>query len=268
MENPAITADYKNLLKRELQRRKKSHHSTLRSFAVELGLDPALLSRVLTGKQDLSLSSAKKVALALKLTVTQQRAFLESVADARKQNAVRKMILDSSIERDHSPVAAIDHDTFAAVSHLYHYAILELTFLKNFKSEAKWIAKAIGITALEAQYAIDRLVRLGLLNKTPSGLRKTNQHITTKDKEITSRALKNQQKEILQGALVALEKVPIKKRSSTGMTMAIDPSKLPEAKQMIEEFTFKLCEFLEGGNQDEVYQLGITLYPLTSFAKS
>jgi hypothetical protein len=66
----------------------------------------------------------------------------------------------------------------------------------------------------------------------------------------------------LEKAVISVEEDPIEARSMTGMTMAIDPAKLPEAKQMITEFNRGLCKFLESGPRKQVYQLGVCLYPL------
>jgi uncharacterized protein (TIGR02147 family) len=74
--------------------------------------------------------------------------------------------------------------------------------------------------------------------------------------------LKRRQKQILEKALEALENDPIETRSMTGMTMAIDPSKIPEAKKLISEFNRKMSKFLETGKKSEVYELQISLFSL------
>jgi uncharacterized protein (TIGR02147 family) len=72
------------------------------------------------------------------------------------------------------------------------------------------------------------------------------------------------QKQILTQALVALEEVPIEKRDQTSMTMAIDSSLIPEAKLRITRFRRELSSFLENGKKkDQVYQLALSLFPLT-----
>jgi hypothetical protein len=46
------------------------------------------------------------------------------------------------------------------------------------------------------------------------------------------------------------------------MTMSIDPAMLPEAKAQIEQFTQSLCKLLESGKRRQVYELGISLFPI------
>ena len=48
----------------------------------------------------------------------------------------------------------------------------------------------------------------------------------------------------------------------TYMTMAIDETKISEAKLLIEEFTNKMSALLETGKRTRVYEYGVYLYPL------
>lgn len=52
-------------------------------------------------------------------------------------------------------------------------------------------------------------------------------------------------------------------REFTFITMAVDKSKMIEAKAMIREFRDKLCAYLEEGEKTEVYELAIQLFPRT-----
>ena len=48
----------------------------------------------------------------------------------------------------------------------------------------------------------------------------------------------------------------------TSVTMSIDPEKLEQARNLIQEFQERLDNFLESGEKKEVYQLTISLFPL------
>jgi hypothetical protein len=65
-------------------------------------------------------------------------------------------------------------------------------------------------------------------------------------------------------ALEALEDVPLESRDQSSMTMAIDPSLLPEAKAKIRDFRRSLCAFLQENARpkSEIYQLSISLFPV------
>ena len=81
------------------------------------------------------------------------------------------------------------------------------------------------------------------------------QQISTLSIGATHFALRKMQSDLLAKAIDALEYIDPKLRDQSSITMAIDPSKLPEAKQKILEFRRSLMEFLEASNEKtEVYR--------------
>lgn len=159
----------------------------------------------------------------------------------------------------------MSRDSFAVISDWYHYAILELTHVSAFRSEPKWIAKSLGISVNEANAAIDRLIRLGMMKKNSDGrLKNISGNNTNIDHEMRDIAKRNLQKQILEQALRALEEVPLERRNQTSMTMAINSNRLPGAIEMTSKFRRKLSAFLEqDDDRDEVYHLSISLFPTT-----
>lgn len=81
---------------------------------------------------------------------------------------------------------------------------------------------------------------------------------------MTSKAHREHQKQILEGAIDALENTSIEVRSQSSMTIAIDTNNLDAAKELIKNFRREMGRLLSSSSQlDEVYQLSISLYPLT-----
>lgn len=116
---------------------------------------------------------------------------------------------------------------------------------------------------IEAEYAIARLKRMGLLEEKDGKSVESSKNLTTKDKQVTTAAFREHQKDILRRSLKALVEVPLERRNHTGVTMAIDVNKMPIAKNFIQEFSRKLCDLMESGEQTEVYQLNVSLFPLS-----
>ena len=255
--------NYRACLKRVLSERcDRNPRYSVRAFARALGIDHAALSRFLSGVRFPSYKTAQRILKDLDLTPTERQRFLNSLAQARGQTLQRV-----GPEFRRMPEIAETHELsleiFRVISDWYHYAILELTFVKNFSSDPRWIAKELGISITEAKLAIERLLLLKLLEKGPSGkLKKAHGHLTTAHKDVTNSGLKRHQSQILERAIESLQNDPIESRSMTSMTMAIDPQKLPAAKKMIEGFTQSLCQFLESDQQEQVFELGICLYPV------
>jgi hypothetical protein len=250
---------YKSYLRSEFARRRQDNaRYSLRAFARALEVDPAGLSRNLSGQGRFSLGNGQKIADHLNLPAQTRRRFLQSIAEERSVGILNG---DSSglIENE------IDPDVFSVISEWYHYGILELTYLKNFKPSPQWVAKQLGITVLEANLAISRLFQLGLLEKIGDGWKKTSARIKIKDPNSTSAAQKRYQEHVLRMAKESLRHDDIKVRNHSSITLPISKKKLAHAKEMIAEFSDELTRFLSSDNDcDEVYQLSVCLFPLKS----
>ena len=127
------------------------------------------------------------------------------------------------------------------------------------------MANPLGISRAAPHAGRERLVRIAHISIDTKGRWKLLEaHTTTLGVDETNAALQQMQKQILQMAIESLETVSIDRRDQTTMTMAIDSSLVPAAKERVKKFRRELCAFLEGGkNIDSVYQLTISLYPLT-----
>jgi len=161
----------------------------------------------------------------------------------------------------------ISIDTFAVMSDWYHYAILELTKVEGFQSTTEYVSKKIGITKSEANFAVERLLRLGFLtdqDRKWTDVTPNDGSVTNIDRGISSIGSKKLQRQILEKSIEALEHVPLEKRNHTSMTMVINSKKIEEAKEAIREFRRKFCaEFELDSNPDQVYNLHIGFYPVT-----
>lgn len=261
---------YSKLLKDELSRRaEKNPHYSLRAFARSLSVSPGSLSLIFSGRRVPSTRLASKLMTSLNLSPEENRRFLQSVAETQRGRKLKRgnsffnKFLPEEIRSE--PIlefAELKLDLFQAVSDWYHYAIMMLMETEGAQISPRWIAKELGITPLEARLGLDRLLRLGILRVKGKKLAVGKTYLTTADKDVTSPALKRHQKQILEKAIFSLENDPIEKRSMTSLTMAVDPERVPKAKEMIEEFNQKLCRFLEGGERRLVYQLGVCLFPI------
>jgi uncharacterized protein (TIGR02147 family) len=244
------------ILNDELTRcRIKNPSYSVRALAKRLQLSPAMLSLVLNGKRQVSKKMAKHVAERLLLNPGQQDALL-SLFEKNKKNEKRLL-----------KTLTVQTDQFQLISDWYHFAILSLMETKDFKSSLPWIAQRLRIGQTAAQSAIDRLKRLGfVLEDTKGKLHLTGGALTTSD-GIASSAIRKNHSQVLDIAKEVLCIVPVEKRDFTSITMAIDPSKLPQAKELIREFRDKLSAFMEAGTKREVYNLSMQLIPLTHEGK-
>lgn len=258
---------YQGLIKTEFENRiSRNSHYSLRAYARDLGLTPQMLSAVLNGKKDLSVDSAIEVAGRLGFDPNKTQDLLDAVILAGCKTVQAKQVIHQRIEERHQAsngFKPLTVEMFKVISGWYHFAILELTMTQGFKSDARWIASRLGISVFEAKEAITRLISLELIEEESGALKPTEFNISALS-DVPAAALREHARQILGKGIRALDEQDQKERDITSMTMAIDPTLLPEAKKMILQFRRRLCKFLESGNRSEVYVFSPSLFRLSN----
>lgn len=224
---------------------------SLRSYAKRLGVTPSELSKFMNGKREISYKKFLQISEALSLSPSLHQKYNPNVSNQTKAGVA-------------AVYKSIDSDTFDLISNWHYFAILELSRTKDFVGEASWIAQRLGLTEVQTKLSLEKLIRLGFIEVKPSGkwINKAGA-MSTLEQKYTRIALRNQQSEFLEKSKAALEEISQDMRDHTSMTMAIDPTKIAEAKKLITKFRREISQYLEQGSQTEVYNLSIGLFPLT-----
>lgn len=244
----------KTLQEALLEAQARNRAFSLRSFAKKLGVGPSSLSEILNGKRRVSRKLAERMTEKLCLPPHERAALLELFPEKSGPDQ------ENGAGKDYTRLSA---DQFHAISDWYHFAILSLAETVDFSSHPEWIAQRLGIRRFEAEMALERLQRLGLLRVTEQGEVVPTRGGFTSSDDIQDLALRRAHSRNLTLAEQSLEKDHVTLRDFTAVTMAIDPERLPVAKQMIREFQDKLSAFLESGSKTEVYKVSMQLFPLT-----
>lgn len=254
VDHDNLSSDFRLYLQTELIRRcRQNANYSQRAFAKFLGVENSWLSKVMRRQKNMSPRSINKIGERLGLSPYEINKFLKSISNARPSQS--------------PPIkfAQLNQDTFEVISEWYHFAILELMKLKSFKMDTRWISSRLGITHAEAQAAIERLVRVGILREQENIWVDESKGFTTHNLGVnySSSAHRKLQESILAKSAYALKNLPIERRDHSSMMMATNKSKLEEAKRRIDEFRYSLCEFLEDcSERDAVFQLSVSLFPL------
>lgn len=253
---------YIQILSEEFDRRRQARPVySLRAFAKSLEIDAGTISRVLNSRQVPSYGLSTRIVQKLKLTAEQEGEFFKSVSTASERKANASTINFWKGARS-AQIVELDNGLYDDISDWHHVAIMEMTYLNGFLVTPNAVAGKLGITEEEAALAIRRLSSLGLVEMRNGRLAKKDKDLSTAQKNVTTAALKKNQKQFLNKAIESLEKEAIEKRSTTSMTMAIDPQRLASAKRMIHDFNQALCRYLEQGKRTRIYNLSIALNPL------
>lgn len=236
---------------------KKNPQFSLRAFARLVDVNPAVLSRVLSGKRKMTFNLAVRIADALVLGPEERERLYSFYLSHETSGNV------DEVKREKE----LSIDCFNAMKEWYHYGITQLLYIDEFREDYKWMARMLGISELEVKLAVDRLLRLEILDRDERGqLYRTSTHLSTTT-DIASAGIRHFQKQILEKAIHSLENDDIHERDITSITVAINEDKMKEVKAEIKKFRMRMSEFMGEGEKTRVYNLGIHLIPLTKSTK-
>jgi uncharacterized protein (TIGR02147 family) len=247
--------EYREILQSELNRRRVLAPAySLRAFSKYLGISPAQLSQVISGKRKLTAKAAAKIADRLALSPIERMQLVDS--------ATKSVSLLKGMQ-----TLALEEEVFRFIAEWYHLAILSCLELPHAKAEPRWIAKRLGISALVASQALNRLKTLNLVEVGPKGFKLTAQALRVTP-AARSQAVGKYHQQVLAKASAAIDEVPIVHREVCTLTIALNPRDVPKAKQKIAEFMRSLGAVLESGEKKAVYALSVQLFPLTKEPKN
>jgi len=250
----------RNFLLEELNRRTRSNpRYSVRAFARQLKLSPGELSEILRGVRKLSFKKAILVARALGLGAGETQHLVELV---HLQDAAASPVGPAPTPAERQ----LTLDVFRVVSDWYCFAILNLADTEGFKFNAHWIAKRLGISPTEAGVALERLERVGLLERTGGKLH-VCEDLVLSPSGIPSEAVRNYHRDILRKASEAIELQAVEDRDFNGIGFAVDPKYLPEMKKDVRDFQRKLIgKYSKRGRCTEVYHLETALFRLSQLS--
>lgn len=243
------------------ERTQRNASYSLRAFARDAGMSHSYLSLILNGKRPVPPRRALRIADRLKLDPATSSRFLD---------AVRSGLWDTNVRGKAAAAApaeaffSVDLDRFRVLSDWYHLALLDLTLLRDFRPSYAWIARALGITTSQARSAAKRLERLGLLRIEGDSWIKTHRMLSV-PAGVPAQAVRKFHRQMIERSLRALRSSDVEDfeaRLVTGAVMAIDGSRLPEAKRRIAKFRRSLLRFLTAGEATDLYQLNVQLFPI------
>lgn len=257
-KTPPSDGDFRLYLQMELERRcQKNPKYSLRAFANSLGLHNASLSLILRGKRPLTHKMIKRLGEKVDLSPEEIDQFCR-LGPRSNTNVATKIFKQKYFKQ-------ISQDAFNAISEWHHDAIIELFRFPDFKSDAKWMANVLGITVSEVNIALERLERLGHIERNHLGefVDRTGD-TTVQTTEFTKGALRKLQKTILQKSLESIDECDEEFRTHSSVTLAMNKNDLPKARQMIRAFRQQLCSFLQREDIEatDLYFINVSLFPL------
>lgn len=235
---------------------------SLRAFAGALGVSPGELSEMMNGKRKLTLKNALKISRALNHSPDESESFLRLLH--------AEVALASGLTLSADAVAterrSLSLDLFHLVSEWYCFAIVNLAETKGFRFDASYIGKRLGISATETKLALDRLERVGLIEREKGGMRVTPDFVMAPE-GIPSPAVRMFHSQIFDKAKASLETQDLHERDIAGISFAVDPEQIPGLKKEIHQFLDRLAKRLDKFDPEkktEVYHFETALFRLSN----
>ncbi|MDG0816080.1 TIGR02147 family protein [Bdellovibrio svalbardensis] len=225
----------------------KNPRYSLRAFAKHLEIGSGRLSEFMNGQRQITESVARKISERLNLNEEEREIFLDAVR-VEEQGEVYGKILQE--------------EEFKFLMDPHYVALLSLIETKGFDHKTSTAANRLGISEIQAKEAIETLRKLSLL-EVKSGKLCAKSRKTQTITEIPSEVLREGHKRRLKVVEKAIDEVPLALRDSSAMILAIDPKKLPEAKEKLKKMRRRFADYLETGTRSEVYMLAVHLVPMT-----
>jgi uncharacterized protein (TIGR02147 family) len=255
-----VGGDFRLLLQDELVARcQRNPRYSLRSFAQSLGIGSSDLSKLLHRKRAVTDAMVLRLGQRLGLDPEVIEAFRRDLAAGRKAPRAA-----GASDARMTSFRELPLDAFHAVADWWHFAILELLKVRGFVADPRWVARRLGLTVSEVNVALQRLERLGYLERTDDGGWRDKLGPTTSvSDEYSDAAKRRQQRQILEKARTALDEVPLAERDQSAIVMAVNSQNLIAAKALIKDFRRSLCALmLQGDERDQVYYLSVSLFPI------
>ena len=224
-----------------------------RAFAKRIGISAGAISEILNGTRRVSVSVATRVAERLNLDPQE-----------------RSELLSKFPRRSHSETADVSSrfmqlsaDRFRIIGDWQHFAILTLMRLPDFRGEADWIARRLGLTPAVARASLERLERLGMIALREDGAYFAGPEIYRTTDDVPSSAVRAAHAQYLANARAALEELSPSERDFTSLMLPFDRASLPRAKELIRKFQDDfLAEFEPPAGRD-AFQLCVQFFPMT-----
>jgi len=266
-------SSYRNYLKSVLAGRQQKNGSySMRAFAQTLGVTQAAVSQVFSGKKNLSLDTALRIAgkLSLNEKETEYFCLLVQLESAKKPVLKETLIKKINALNPTRPVQELSVEFFRTISDWYHLVIRNMTEIEGLELAPKAIAKRLGITPLEAETALERLCRLELIEKDvsrPNYYKKTQDYVVAKSAS-TSDALRSFHRQMMDKAIESLYTQTPQEKVVGSETFAINEDCLTEASEITEEYFQKMLALSKkAGKKTQVYHLGVQFFNVTKERK-
>ncbi len=247
-----------------------AHSYSYLQFAEDLGFSKTNVIRlVIAGERPLTEKAAEKVGTALNLRGVERRYWLAMVSynnerlPAERERHFKNLLAQKQRELPKQ----IDQRQLEYFNEWFYPVVREITALPGFNGDPEWVRERLcfPLRLEEIKRALDLLEKLEYLqrNEETGQLQPTTSLVMT-EREIDSLSIVRYHQKMIEIGRESITRIDGEKRDIRAMTFRIPESSISEAKAKIDQLLSELIKIeVSGGEQGEVYQLNLQLFPFT-----
>ncbi len=256
--------DYRGILQQELLKRlARNPQYSLRAFARDLDLSPGFLSALLGHRKGLSETRAASITQKLSLPDHEQKLFgllvrLETTElpeeEARLQSQINEIYAAKQVQ---SQLHDVQFEYFKVIGEWYHLAIRELVEFKKFTGP-EWIAERLSLRVETVTEALERLIRVGILEKTETGWKRGTPHVVVP--ATPSECIRSFHRSYLESAIEAIENQPVETRILQTSVVPVAAELIPKIQEKMHRFANEIIGTSETAEKEQLYCLSMAFF--------
>lgn len=248
--------------------KKETAYFSFRYFSRTAGFtSPNYLKLIMEGSRNLSADGISRFSKAMKLDVKETRYFrlmvlMNQAATAEEKDFYTRQILKSKVYKTLKPLNEAQYDYY---SQWFHIPLRELVGRSDFKNDPKWIAPQFTphLTETQVKEGLELLEKLQLITKTENNSYTITDHAISTGDEVTSLAVMNYHRKMMQMAAEALDRFPASERDISSLTMGVSRETAKKIKTLVQEFRKEVIALVNHEtNVEDVVQLNFQLFPI------
>lgn len=253
------------------EKKKRNPAFSMSAWAKQLGLENSSpLSLAFKGRRSLPKKYLPQIIQTLDLS-SEEGIYLEALVDLSKAKSASQRLFYLNRLRKLAPESELSRQTvdeYKFLSEPLHTALIEMTDLKGFRPDPKWIFKRLLLPATleEIAEALGRLVELKLLKQDFSDgrLYKTHAFLTTPD-DVADLGTKKFHEAISQFAAQQVFVQSLDEREFGSYCFNLKKGQMAKAKKKMRKFLDEFFQEFEApaGEGDETYQFNVQLFRVT-----
>lgn len=238
-----------------------------RYISQKVGVDHALIVKIFQGTRHISSKSIPLFASLLGLSRRKSEYFelLVMYGKAKTNNEIKhyfeKLLSFSGIEGHR-----VESDKYEFYQKWYYTTVREILHLHPFKDDYEWLANMVepAITPTEAKKAVHLLERLSFIKRNEAGYFELTTRFITTGLEWRSIAIRSFQKEVMNLAIQAVDRIPKEERDISTVTLTLDDSCFEIVRDRVAALQKELVEISSTCEDvNRVYQVNLQVFPIS-----